>query len=485
MKSFFMIGYLFVASLAFAQNISSQQNLVAGNTEFAINLYHQLRGQSGNLFFSPYSISSALAMTYAGAKEQTASQMKEVLKFSLPNDILHKTFFSLNAELNRPGDEYELAVANALWGQKDYKFRQEYLEFIEKNYLAPLTLVDFVGGRESACGRINDWVTEKTKKRITNIIDPRTIDKLTRLILTNAIYFKGKWQNEFDKGSTREAKFFTRGGAVNALMMSNQGHFRYYEKNQELQIVELPYRGTLAMLILLPGEKVNFQAFEKSLNAGELTNLLGQLSAEEVTVKMPKFKFETKYFMSNDLKAMGMRDAFNMSDANFSGMYEPGALPLYISQVIHKAYVKVNECGTEAAAATAVVGYGQGALHPQPKYFNANHPFLFLIRDNVSGAILFLGRFQNPTGTAISAADDCPGTAPTLGVDRSSGVSLSPLLSAVDNNSVEDVKALLEKGASPNQKFSDGKTAVELARERSAKEIVDLLESALIRHGAK
>jgi serpin B len=369
--------------------------LVAGNTEFALDLYGRLHGREGNLFLSPYSISSALAMTYAGASGNTAKQMKDVLRFDLDNERLHGAFGMLTRRLNEKGQEgaFEFNVANALWGQKSYRFLDSFLDMGKRHYDAGLNLVDFIGNPEGARRTINAWVEEKTKDRIKDLLESGAITRDTRLVLTNALYFKGMWASRFDTKNTEEGSFWLMPDtSVTAPMMHQTGDFGYME-TETFQALELQYEGDgLSMVVLLPKEKDGLTELEQSLSAKALAEWLGGLKKQEVVVTLPRFRVTAEFTLNEILKAMGMADAFSPTVADFSGM--TGKRELAISSVVHKAFVDVNEEGTEAAAATAVVMYfGDVAM---PPVFRADHPFLFLIRDNESGSILGLGRLVNP-----------------------------------------------------------------------------------------
>ncbi|MCX6355409.1 MAG: serpin family protein [Candidatus Aureabacteria bacterium] len=370
--------------------------VVEGNTSFALDLYGRLRKEEGNLFLSPYSISTALAMTYAGARGETEKQMAKVLRLPLEQKQLHLAFSELQNKLNEDGKKgaYELSVANALWGQKGYPFLKDFLAMIKNSYGGGLNEVDFIKATESARTTINTWIEKKTNNKIKEIIAPGVLNDLTRLVLTNAIYFKGKWATQFEKKNTKEAPFILADGKkVNIPMMYQKSDFRYMEK-EGCQILELPYKGdALSMLLLLPGKTDGLPALESRLvrdgPGGWLASMQGK---REVVVYLPKFTMTKEFMLADVLRAMGMTDAFSLPPADFSGM--TGKKDLFISAVIHKAFVDVNEEGTEAAAATAVV---MRASSVQMTVFRADHPFLFLIRDNRSGSILFIGRVVNPT----------------------------------------------------------------------------------------
>ena len=378
--------------------------VVAGNSKFALELYAKLKSDpevkkaDGNLFFSPYSISTALAMTWAGARGETEKQMAQVLQFSLPQERLHQVLGALEKQLNAAGKKrgYQFSVANALWGQKGYGFLKEFLTLTKKNYGAGLREVDFINPveREKARKTINGWVEKETKKKIKELIQPGILNKLTTLVLTNAIYFKGDWAIEFDKKETRDAPFrISADKEVTVPLMYQKGDFTYAQEDK-LQILELPYKGDdLSMVVLLPTEVDELTELEKSLTPKELNRWLTLLRKQEVHVYLPKFKMTTGPLeLSDILKSMGMKDAFSLPPADFSGM--TGRKDLYISNVLHKAFVAVDEKGTEAAAATAVV-MARGGISHEP-VFRADHPFVFMIKDNRSGSVLFMGKVCNP-----------------------------------------------------------------------------------------
>ncbi len=374
------------------------QALVKSNTTFALDLYTQLRSMEGNLFCSPYSISAALAMTYAGARGNTATQMTDVLHFSLEPELLCQTFAGLQAHLNALQEQgnLRLSLANALWAQEGYRFLNDFLALVVKHYKAALNYADFTTAYEAARQEINTWVEQQTHDKIKDLIAEGMVSELTRLVLVNGIYFKGNWANQFEKTSTSNAEFWvTPDTNVDVPMMSQTQEFNFaHIADADVQILELPYAGDgLSMIILLPLKNDGLTHLENSLYAENLEFWLGQLSPLEVMVYLPKFSINCGFMLNKTLTAMGMPDAFG-DRADFSGM--DGTRELSISAVIHKAFVEVNEEGTEAAAATAVVMLGRGLSMPPP-VFRADHPFLFLIRENHTGSILFFGRVVNPT----------------------------------------------------------------------------------------
>ena len=374
--------------------------VVAGNNEFAIDLYSSLSKQEGNLFFSPNSISTALAMTYAGAGGNTKTEMKDVLHFPLDNGPLHTCFNELTTQLQRDASSragYRLSIANRLWGQKGYPFKRAFLRLTKTHYGAELAQVDFEADTEAARQLINNWVEKKTERKIKDLLAPGILDPLTRLVLTNAIYFKGDWANKFNEEATENQPFYvTPDKTVNVPMMHQSTKFQYMEDN-DIQALEMSYKGNaLSMMVLLPKQRDGLASLERSLSANQLKQWSESMQTKKVHVYLPKFKLESKFSLKKTLQAMGMADAFDDMQAHFSGMTDATAGGLYISAVIHKAYVDVNEEGTEAAAATAVAM--RWAVAPQgPPVFRADHPFIFLIRDNRSGSILFIGRMVTPT----------------------------------------------------------------------------------------
>jgi serpin B len=379
-----------------------QAELVGGNSAFAFDLYHYLKDEKdGNLFYSPYSISLALAMTYAGARGETEQQMADTLHYTLPQDRLHPAFNWLDLELASRGEGakgkdskgFQLNIANTLWGQKDYTFLPEFLDTLAVNYGAGMQLVDFKQDPEAARIAINDWVSDQTENRVKDLIQPGVIDDLTRLVLTNAIYFNAAWAEPFDKSQTQDGAFtLLDGSQVTVPMMSHTASYGYAE-GKGYQAVELPYDGReLSMVILLPAAG-EFGAFEDSLDAEGVDAILSSLSYGEVVLTSPKFEVESDFSLVEALAEMGMPIAFSMG-ADFSGM--DGTQDLLIGEVIHKSFITVDEAGTEAAAATAVEMQLKAAPMT-PVEVTVDHPFIFLIRDIETGTILFVGRVVDPS----------------------------------------------------------------------------------------
>ena len=382
------------------------QELARGNNAFAFNLYRALASEEGNLFYSPYSISLALALTYAGAKGETESQMADTLQFLLPQDKLHPTFNALDLELasrdKGPEDAEEegfrLNITNAVWGQKDYEFLDSFLDLLAESYGAGVRRVDFRGSPEESRITINDWVAERTEDKIKDLIPPDIISGLTRLVLTNAIYFNAGWQYAFEEGGTQTAPFHLLDGSrVDVPMMRTTEGFGY-ARGEGYQAVDLPYVGhELSMTIMLP-DMGRFREFEDRLDAALVRRIIGDIADHYVDLKMPKFEFESQFLLADTFQEMGMANAFDPAVAEFSGMNGKSCLAgdegcLYIRDVVHKAFVSVDEKGTEAAAATAVAMQIESAK-PQPVDVTIDRPFIFLIRDRGTDATLFVGRVE-------------------------------------------------------------------------------------------
>lgn len=379
------------------------QALSAGNSFFAINLYQAIRAGEDNLFFSPYSISLALAMAYGGARGQTAQEMAETLHFALPDEQVHPGFNALDLALASRNNEdnemmpgFKLNIANSAWAQYDRPFEQTYLDLLAENYGAGLILTDYVSDPEGSRLAINDWVSDETEVKIEDLIPAGAINTLTRLVLANAIYFNAGWQSTFDEKLTEEADFtLLDGSQISVPMMSTSDPEQFgYAIGENYQAVELPYNGgQLSMVILLP-KPDEFETFEASLDAERLAELLENMENKQVKLKLPKFSFESEFGLVGVLQQLGMQAAFEPQAADFSGI--DGTKDLSISDVIHKAFVSVDEQGTEAAAATAVV-FRLTSMPMTDIQLNIDHPFIFLIQDKPTGTILFLGRVLNPT----------------------------------------------------------------------------------------
>lgn len=371
--------------------------VVRGNNAFALDLYKQLRHQEGNFVFSPYSISVGLAMTYAGAEGQTATEISQVLRFPQQPESLHSALATLSAELNTSEEQgFQLMMANRLWGQKGFSFLNTFREITQNYYGAELEELDFVKYAPQARQTINQWVEQQTQNKVRNLIAANNLDSLTRLVLTNAIYFKGTWVNKFQVDQTEENRFSVTPDVQVDVPMMYQLNDRWELRSLELdnlQGLELPYVGNkIAMVILLPKQVDGLAAIEQQLTTDNLQNWLGSLSKGEgnLEIWLPKFKCDSKFDFEQVFSEMGMASAFDQASANFSGLN--GKKDLFLENVIHKTVVEVDEFGSEVAAATAIPGGTRG----RTTTFRADHPFIFMILDKNSGSILFLGRVVNP-----------------------------------------------------------------------------------------
>jgi serpin B len=379
------------------------KTLVDGNNTFALDIYQSLHSENGNLILSPFSMSLALAMTYAGARGNTESQMADVLHFTQGQEKTHPAFNSLDLalendpiNLDKDQEPLKLNIANAVWAEQTFSFLPEFLDTIALNYGAGVQLADFVNNFENERVGINNWVSDKTEDRINDLLPDGSLNADTRMVLVNAIYFKADWSTQFDANSTHDAAFHLLDGTEITTPTMNDVRFGIpYVQGDGYQAVELSYAGeTAAMDIILPDEG-NFEAFESSFNKDLYDEILqGMQPSNSITLSLPKFEFTKDFGLAAALSDLGMKDAFDRGAADFSGM--TGKRDLFISDVIHKAFVAVDEEGTEAAAATAVIMEAAGAMMPETSFI-ADHPFLFIIRDTVNGQILFIGRVLNPS----------------------------------------------------------------------------------------
>jgi serpin B len=368
------------------------------NTAFALDLYARLRAQPGNLFFSPTSISTAIALTYAGARGETAAQMKRTARFTLAPAQLHAAFAALVAHLESSG-ERGLAISSRLWLQAGTPILPEYQEIARTHYDARAEQVDFAADAEGARKRINEAVARATRGRIEQILPPGSLDPLVKLVLTSAIYFKAHWEHEFPKAATHDATFTVKAGVERRVPMMHHARLQTrYGETAQLQVLELPYRAgakerALGMVVLLPRKPDGLGALEASLTPKSLAAALATLKpVPKVRVSLPRFTARRELALGETLAAMGMPLAFDQRRADFSGMSKRDEL--YLARVVHQAFVDVNESGTEAAAATGMVmGTKNGDRSP---VFHADHPFLFLIRDQQTGTVLFMGRLVDP-----------------------------------------------------------------------------------------
>ncbi len=381
------------------QNISEKslaENITDANNELTFDLYSRYKTNERNLFYSPYSISSALTMTYEGAKGQTADEMQEVLHLPDNKQQIREDYLSFYNEINKADKTYKLSTANALWAQEDYPFEQNYFSTVDQYYNGKVTNLDFKTKTEESRITINDWVENKTNNKIKDLIPSRTLTSTTKLVLTNAIYFKANWTNQFEAEDTiKNYTFNLDTGQTTKVDMMYQKDFFNYGETEDVKVLEMDYLDNdLSMLVILPKEN-NLQDIEQNINKEKLSGWKQNMELEKTRVYLPKFKFETKYYMAQDLSDMGMPTAFKYPDADFTTMSSTDEL--FISQVIHQTFIEVAEYGTEAAAATAVIIKATSApLQEQPKIFKADHPFIFIIQHKDTGKILFIGRMSNP-----------------------------------------------------------------------------------------
>jgi len=377
---------------------AAAKTLSQGNNVFTFNLYRQLSTVKGNLFFSPYSIRTALAMTSVGARGRTAEQMKTALSFTLEDTELHKAFADSMRTLTTGADcSYEMNIANSLWVDKTHPFEKSFIDINKKNYDSTLEQVDFIKAAENARLKINTWVEEQTRHKIQNLIPPGGVNANTRLALINAVYFKGRWDKEFKKELTRNLPFYFDDGRIaeTPLMRFSKPKNLPFFLGDGIRMVELSYLGdAVSMVILLPDTVGGLAAIEAHLDEAQLNKWMESLKKQMVSVHLPRFSMT--WGAENivpHLRALGMQDAFVKGAADFSGI--DGTRELLISSVFHKAFVDVHEEGTEAAAATGVM-VGVTSMPPPPEIFRADHPFLFLIREKATGSILFMGRLAKP-----------------------------------------------------------------------------------------
>lgn len=377
-------------------------NIAQSSNEFAFDLYERSSATAGNLFFSPSSIHTALSMAAAGANGNTALQMNLTLRFDQETQRTLTALQSLLSSINQSGAfgevrAFDLVTANALWAQKGYPFQPAYVNAMRSAFGAAIESMDFTAAPEPSRQKINAWVAGKTNDRIKDLLPAGSVDPMTRLVLTNAIYFKAAWAQKFAKESTKSGDFhISATDKCEAHFMHDLDRYPYFE-NDQYQMLELPYSAwALSMLVVLPKKMDGLRSVERDLTAPRFAESAKQLQMHKIELSLPKYKFETSMTLNDTLIAMGMRDAFAPDKADFSAMST--AEKFSISIVLHKAYIDVNEEGTEAAAATAVALAGSAMPKPEdPVVFNANHPFFFAIRHNRTGAILFMGRVMDPS----------------------------------------------------------------------------------------
>lgn len=378
--------------------------LAQDNINFALSFYENIRSKEGNIIFSPFSLSLALSMALAGAETSTEESMLETLRFSLPEDEIYPTFnalmLAIEGSQEKPmkeaeGDEFQLNIANSIWGQAGYDFKDAFLDILARNYGAGMYRVDYIGNPENARQLINDWVKEETQEKIKDLIPQGAINTLTRMVLANAIYFNASWQYPFNENNTRKAPFTTLDGSqIDVDMMSLSGENLAYTKGDNFQAVNIPYMSSdFSMVVILPDQGI-FQDVEESLNSEKITSILNDFMSKKVTLKMPKFNYESTIDANNPLAALGMSNAFNPELSDFSGMTE--VEKLFISDVLHKATITVDEEGTEAAAATAIVMRATSIDPNEPIELTIDRPFIYFIQHIPTGSVLFLGRVVQP-----------------------------------------------------------------------------------------
>jgi len=384
--------------VANTQTTFSEKDLTNANNDFAFNLYRNLESKVGNIFLSPYSISVALSMVYVGARSATRDQMSKVLGLPLTDEFAQ--IFSLLQERFKAiasKNDIVLLIANALWTEASYKLSDSFLDVMKKYYASMIYPVNFKENYEQERIKINEWVEIQTKDRIKDLIPAGILNEFTRLVLTNAIYFKGVWETQFAKASTQEKVFFiSRDMRKEISMMNHTGSFNYFEDNN-MQMVELPYKGNdLSMIVLLPKDKYGIKELEQRINRENWLNNFERMRIQKIKLFLPKFSATEQFRLKDALVNMGMPEAFTMMGADFSGI--DGTKNLYIAEVVHKAFIDVNEEGSEAAAATAVMmpTLTSSSNHIPIPVFMANHPFIFMIVHNQTKSILFMGRFAKP-----------------------------------------------------------------------------------------
>lgn len=374
-----------------AADLPAPASIVAGQTQFGLDLYRQLGAKPGNLFLSPASISMALGMVYAGAEAETAAEMERALRY--PGGAVHEGMADLLRRLPIAEEDRRVSLANALWVQKDFALKPVFLERIRRHYGGGASPVDFVGAPDQAIGTVNRWAEEQTAGRINGILQRENINDRTRLVLTNAVYFKADWLRQFQAAQTRARPFrLAGGGSVQVPMMRQRGMFRLLD-DPSFEAVEMPYKGEeLSMLVFLPKESSSLKQFEQGLEAAGLVGWIDRLKAAERTdleLVVPKLELETRASLVPQLRALGMTRAFTQM-AQLGGISDAR---LYLSDVLHQTFLRVDEKGTEAAAVTA----GLAEIVSRPREFHADRPFFFAIRDNRSGTLLFIGRIERPT----------------------------------------------------------------------------------------
>jgi serpin B len=402
---FAILGDLYVSenvSSDILTNIDDNNNDSATNEsfseqdDFVFAFYSEVAkiNSGSNIFFSPLSISTAFSMAYEGADENTAVEMQQVFGFESDDQKRQKEISDILSRLNHKDDGYKLQVANALWVKDGYEIKQGYIDTAKIHYSSTVENVNFV--TDDGIDRINQWVQDKTNDKIEKILDPGSTDEMTLMAITNAVYFKGKWSSQFSPEKTTDKPFWTdKDHSVNVPMMREPADMYNYAETDELQVLELNYLGgDVSMMILLPKDRDGLESLEKSLGKEKFDSIKNSMTRQPLTVQMPKFEFETEYNLIEPLKNLGLRDAFDKDMADFQGITNE---QIYLEQAKHKAFVNVNEEGTEAAAITALVARLTSGPPDPIHEFIAEHPFMFVISEKDTGEILFIGRVMNPT----------------------------------------------------------------------------------------
>jgi serpin B len=380
------------------------QTLAQDNTAFALAFFNQIRDSDANIIFSPFSLSLALSMTLAGAEASTEQAMLDALQMNLPENEVHAAFNALliaieaSQELGQDemeGDQFQLNIANSIWGQSGYSFKADFLDILAQHYGAGMYSVDYRQNPEGARNAINNWVAEETEDKIKDLIPAGAIDPLTRLVLANAIYFNGSWLHPFNQNATAQAPFYAVDGSeISVDMMKLYGERFLYGQGQNYQVLNLPYLSSDFVMTLMVPDTSAYEEFEASLTLESLSEILSGMSFERVDLEMPKFDFESSVDANDPLIVLGMGDAFDPDRADFSGITDEEAL--MITDVLHKATITVDEEGTEAAAATAVIVGVTSAMPDEPISLVIDRPFMFMIRHLRTNTILFMGRVVQP-----------------------------------------------------------------------------------------
>jgi serpin B len=392
MKRFNLILLLAIFSSASAL-AQIAEKATQGNNRFTMELYHQLRKEPVNMFYSPLSISSAFAMTYAGAKGETATQLQQTLHFGPNTDAFHSEYAQLNTLLNKEKEGLSLSLANAVWIQSGLKLQPIFSETLTQHYGAGLKRTSFSEDPAGSRDRINNWVEEKTHDKITDLLPQSAIKRSTQMILVNALYFKGDWATPFKEENTKEDTFYVFKKCHTQAQMMNQSLNTSYYEDKMAQVVELPYEGgDVSMILIVPKKRFDLLAVEKNFTHTLYQEYLQKMKHTKVQLTLPKFTMERTYSLSEPLQQLGMTLPFT-SNADFTGMTDQ--TKLVIDKVLHKTYIDVNEVGTEAAAATAITMVKTSMVRNQATV-KANHPFMFLLKDNKTSAILFMGRIMDP-----------------------------------------------------------------------------------------